>query len=265
MNLNILITKSAVFRRIVLLICIVITPSLFAQDSDVRVDDGSQSWKEYPDIALDKDGNIYAVWHDDRDGTWNWAVYFAKSTDGGKTFGADIRVGSSGIYMWTSVPSVRVSDDGTIYVIWSDEGVYIESACALGEIKATQSVDPLIDALNRGNAFAAMALGKIKDQRAVEPLIDALESDDGSLASLYYVLGWGERYHFDSSSNDSIRPNMVENLSYQVQTDSLNFTWDLPQVAVGGDSACFYRIIIDFQLAMTVKSARWQKCGSVQG
>jgi len=28
--------------------------------------------------------------------------------------------------------------------------------------------------------------------------------DDGNLSSDYNVLGWGERYHFENSSNDSI-------------------------------------------------------------
>ena len=74
---------------------------------------------------------------------------------------------------------------------------------------------------------------------------NVIKTDDGSLASEYYVLGWGERYHFDNSSNDSISPNIVENAGYKIQPDTVNVSWDIPEMAEDGDTASFYKIIFD--------------------
>ena len=59
------------------------------------------------------------------------------------------------------------------------------AASALGEMKETRAVEPLIATLKNDNngyvrAMAAWALGQIKDRRAVEPLIAAItdESSD---------------------------------------------------------------------------------------
>ena len=58
----------------------------------------------------------------------------------------------------------------------------IFAARALGEIKDTRAVEPLIEALKdsdkRVGIFAARALGNIGDARGVEPLIDALQDSD---------------------------------------------------------------------------------------
>ncbi len=58
-----------------------------------------------------------------------------------------------------------------------NEGVRRMAAVALGEIKDTRAVEPLIAALKDKDSSvrnnAAEALGEIKDARAVEPLIAA--------------------------------------------------------------------------------------------
>ncbi len=98
---------------------------------DVRVDDGT--WpvqRMLPSIAIDIDGIIYVVWHDDRQGMLNWSLYFAKSVDGGKSFGENIRIGASSFY-YGCAPSMAVDEHGTIYVAWYDlgtEGIYYEDA-----------------------------------------------------------------------------------------------------------------------------------------
>ncbi|MBN1352222.1 T9SS type A sorting domain-containing protein [candidate division KSB1 bacterium] len=74
---------------------------------------------------------------------------------------------------------------------------------------------------------------------------DVIASDDGSLASEYYVLGWGERYHFDDSSNDAIAPHIVTNLQAAIENDSLFVKWDAPAIADDGEIAAFYRILKD--------------------
>ncbi|MFC1527967.1 T9SS type A sorting domain-containing protein [Candidatus Neomarinimicrobiota bacterium] len=69
--------------------------------------------------------------------------------------------------------------------------------------------------------------------------------DDGNLASDYHVLAWGERYHFDNNTNDTLGPNTIENLSYEVNSDSILVSWNLPLVASDGDQASFFRVIIN--------------------
>jgi hypothetical protein len=90
--------------------------------TNVRVDDSGKSFsdQEHPFIVVDKNGIIYLVWFDVRNG--NRDIYFAKSTDGGKSFQRNVRVDDTG-----SSPSnqYRVSmaldNDGNIYVVWSDD------------------------------------------------------------------------------------------------------------------------------------------------
>jgi hypothetical protein len=89
-----------------------------------------------------------------------------------------------------------------------------------------------------------LELGHLYSYNAV-PYRDPIASDNGSLASEYYVLAWGERYHYSNASNDSIPPKPVTNLDYTILADSITFSWDLPQQASDGDSASFYRIILN--------------------
>ena len=61
-----------------------------------------------------------------------------------------------------------------------DADVRWQAANALGDIKDTRAVEPLIEALQVKDLqwHAALSLGKIKDPRAVEPLIAALNDKD---------------------------------------------------------------------------------------
>lgn len=69
-----------------------------------------------PDIVT-MGNNVYAVWKDDRDGN-DASIFFAKSTDGGATWGANKRVSSLPFDDWTDDPSIAVQPDGTIWIIW---------------------------------------------------------------------------------------------------------------------------------------------------
>ncbi|MFC1693187.1 T9SS type A sorting domain-containing protein, partial [Candidatus Latescibacterota bacterium] len=73
----------------------------------------------------------------------------------------------------------------------------------------------------------------------------AFDYDNGTLIPDYHVLCWGERYHFDDSSNDSKRPNRIENLSTEIQGDNIKVSWDNPKIAEDGDTASFYRVIVN--------------------
>ncbi len=89
-----------------------------------------------------------------------------------------------------------------------------------------------------------MELGHLGSAHPPVPYRDPIASDNGSLASAYYILAWGERYHYDHSSNDIVPPNMVENLTCTLD-DTLNISWKRPVPAKDGDTGSFYRIIVN--------------------
>lgn len=90
-----------------------------------------------------------------------------------------------------------------------------------------------------------LELGHLGGPHTPVTYLNVLKADNGELSSKYYVLGWGERYHFDNTSNDSIRPYPVQNLNATIQSDSILVSWDNPQASEDGDTASFYRIFQD--------------------
>lgn len=59
---------------------------------------------------------VYLVWRSDRN--TNSTIYFDKSTDGGNTWGTDVRISDSD--SGAIMPALAVGKDGTIYVSWTD-------------------------------------------------------------------------------------------------------------------------------------------------
>ena len=77
----------------------------------------------------------------------------------------------------------------------------------------------------------------------IVPYYDVFEVPKSGLPSEYYVLAWGERYHFPHAGNDSIRPNKINNPGYTVDSDTIRISWDAPSAAEDGDTAAFYRLV----------------------
>jgi len=69
----------------------------------------------YPSMYY-QNGIIYAVWRDERD---DYSVYFAKSTDGGVTFGSNIRVPDD-VDAVGAYPSVTADESSHVYIVWED-------------------------------------------------------------------------------------------------------------------------------------------------
>ena len=68
-----------------------------------------------PSIAA-YNGNVYVVWNDNSTG--HYEIYFAKSTDGGNSFGKSINLSNNA---GRSVfPNIAVSTNNTLYVSWTD-------------------------------------------------------------------------------------------------------------------------------------------------
>jgi len=85
-----------------------------------------------------------------------------------------------------------------------------------------------------------LELGHIGGNNIV-PYGDVFMVNDVELECEYYVLAWGERYHFDDTSNDTIRPNPVNNLQAEITNDSIIISCDTPSLAEDGENVTFYR------------------------
>jgi hypothetical protein len=85
-------------------------------------DDGGND-QLYAKLAARSDGTLYAVWEDYRNGTPRDAgdIYFAYSTNGGRSWSADIRVndGEAGSAARRK-PALATSPSGDVYVVWED-------------------------------------------------------------------------------------------------------------------------------------------------
>ncbi len=89
-----------------------------------------------------------------------------------------------------------------------------------------------------------LELGHLGSPYPPVPYRDVIEVDNGNLDSEYYVMAWGERYHYPDASDDTVPPENVYNLNAVVYRDSILVSWET-STAPDGDTANFYRIILD--------------------
>ncbi|MCK5291409.1 MAG: hypothetical protein KAR39_05295 [Thermoplasmata archaeon] len=104
--------------------------------SPVKVSDNI-SWAELPKISVSRDGEVHVVWVDwrnDADGKWmpgggidgvdDTDIYYANSTDGGKTFSPNLRVnddnGTAFQFLSPNGGSVDVDESDIIHIVWAD-------------------------------------------------------------------------------------------------------------------------------------------------
>lgn len=80
-------------------------------------DDPGANSQQLPVITVDASGNAYAVWNDDRNGSWD--VYFAYRPVGG-AWGANVKVNAMGEASQYTPPAIAVDGAGTAYALWSD-------------------------------------------------------------------------------------------------------------------------------------------------
>ena len=87
--------------------------------SNIRVDDTgiSDTNQSQPSLAVDDNGYIYTVWTDERNGHPD--IYFARSTDNGATFDANIKVNDD--VLTATHPALAIDGSGNILVVWQDE------------------------------------------------------------------------------------------------------------------------------------------------
>src|SRR2546426_203318 len=201
----------------------------------IRVnDDAGAAAQAEPSLALDPSNNIYIVWTDMRSG--NNDVYFAKSVNGGLTFGANLRVNDITTnsqsepdlavdpvnphlvhVVWTDTrspilgpdifyanPTIAVDLAGTIYVAWTDG----RNANTAPDIYEAWSA-------NAGASFGANV--QVNDDRGLAPqLSPSLVANAGKIQIAWadYRTGGSTNYDiYTASSEDGISwsPNMKVN------------------------------------------------------
>ena len=158
---------------------------------NVKVDPASTGGQHIPGIAVGPNRDVYVVWTDcaDTDVTTSECnvaprIYFARSTDGGKSFLPRVAITNGEGY--ANSAKLAVGPNGTIYVVWNDDRL------------TTDNYDVYISTSTDGGVSFGAAL-RINDVLPdfywqYEP--DIAVSGDGTV----YV-AW-DRYYYDESLED---------------------------------------------------------------
>ncbi len=126
-------------------------------------DDTTNAPQWMPDLTVDPFGTVHAAWEDDRTGNHN--IYYANSTDGGVTWGPNVRVTTAETPVTYTRPgdylAIRSAPDGTVCVVWTDgRGADLDIYFAKIERYAGYHVDTVPSGLTvvvDGNATATPA------------------------------------------------------------------------------------------------------------
>jgi hypothetical protein len=81
-------------------------------------DDATDTDQVRPTIAVGRDGTVYLAWQDGRAGDWD--VYYARSTDGGVSFGTNLRVNEETRGQQVD-PAIGVDGRGRVHLAWADK------------------------------------------------------------------------------------------------------------------------------------------------
>ncbi len=85
--------------------------------TDVLIDNDGAN-QQRPAVVTYGTSNVYVVWQDFRNG--NWDIYFARSSNGGASFGTPVLVSDAGGSSEQSYPDIAVAGNDNIYVVWQD-------------------------------------------------------------------------------------------------------------------------------------------------
>ncbi|NLG64782.1 MAG: hypothetical protein GX537_04175, partial [Actinobacteria bacterium] len=102
------------------------------QDHAMINDDSGANWQGTPDLTVDAEGNLYAVWADARNGEGEGDndIYFATRPAGGEWSANEVVANAVGSL---ENPRIAVDGDGGVHVVWQDSVEdYIYYATRLG-------------------------------------------------------------------------------------------------------------------------------------
>jgi hypothetical protein len=90
-------------------------------EPNVKVNDDATGVADQgaPALAASKTtSDVFAVWQDYRNDDAD--IYFARSVDGGSTWGASVRVNHDAAGYWQFEPDIAIDAAGIVHVVWSD-------------------------------------------------------------------------------------------------------------------------------------------------
>jgi len=96
-------------------------------EPDMRLTEDPANGSADSSIAVDVNGHVHVVWHDDRSGSWE--IYYKESPDRGVTWGPDIQLTSrpnpdyDPETVETDLPSIAVDNNGNVHIFWQDKDI----------------------------------------------------------------------------------------------------------------------------------------------
>jgi hypothetical protein len=135
----------------------------------VAVNDDSTGYRYDPSIAVDANGNAYAVWTDGRedvpgDEGYEWDIYGAfRPVEG--NWGANAKLNEEMIPWGPYDPSVAMDSEGSAYAVWVDDmsgggtGIYFAYRASAGEWTTPVIVDDDVGTSNNAPSIAVDASG----------------------------------------------------------------------------------------------------------
>jgi len=153
-------------------------------------DDSGNVAQQEPTIAIDRAGTIYVAWTDFRSGP-NPDIYAARSTSGGVSFGASVKVNDDVGPVWQFQPSLT-ANGGKIVVAWTDlrtggsTNLDIYASTSLDGLtwsanvkvnddsSAASQLQPSVSIDSTGDVFAAWSDSRGSGQDVYESVLDVV-------------------------------------------------------------------------------------------
>ncbi|MGB0383472.1 MAG: exo-alpha-sialidase, partial [Ardenticatenaceae bacterium] len=89
---------------------------------NVEVNDDTGWVQQYaPSLAVHANGTFYATWHENRSSNGDYDIYFARSTDGGLSWSANVKVSDDTGTANQQEPNITVGANGNLYIAWQDD------------------------------------------------------------------------------------------------------------------------------------------------
>ncbi|MFO7891311.1 MAG: T9SS type A sorting domain-containing protein [bacterium] len=163
-----------------------------AISSNVKIDnDQFRSWKDNPDIGMDRNGNFVIVWQDYRNKHSD--IYAQRVDANGNVIGPNFKVNDDKGSVYQYTPKIAMNDTGNTVIVWRDKrnghsDIYLQRYNANGSAVSTnirvnddttssEQSNPVIDINKKGNFVIAW-----KDKRNNRYEIYAQRFNDKGIA-----------------------------------------------------------------------------------
>lgn len=100
-----------------------LAPGATTWSANMRVTDNTASRKNVPDVTIASDGAAYAVWRDDRAGSWD--IWYAKLAPGATAWSTNDKVSDDPGLDTQDLPVIGADGAGNVLALWLDERVGI--------------------------------------------------------------------------------------------------------------------------------------------